>query len=295
MRLREAQRHERQANDAAKEAARWQKRAADHAKEEARLQTRLAAEEARERAALERQQKRDREAADRAAASDRASMLARLEATESLVKMILPTPKPEPLRILMLGASSEGDLRVAREQTRIKRAVQSALHRDLVEIDSRGSATTGDLLDGLSSFRPHVVHFAGHSNDDLIMFEDDIDAPHPGVVVSAGAFANAVAAVDDPPLLVVLNSCDSASHAERLAGTVAPFAIGMAAEISDTDAITYAARFYAAITDGQSILAAHELAKSELELAGVAAHELPTLVHADNADPAQAILVLPPA
>lgn len=195
----------------------------------------------------------------------------------------------------MLGASSEGDLRVAREQTRIKRAVQSALHRDLVEIDARDSATAADLLDGLSRFRPHVVHFSGHGNADLIEFEDEVDAPHQGVVVSAEAFAHAVNAVDEPPLLVVLNACDSATQAERLAGSVAPFAIGMAAEIADTDAITYAARFYAAITDGQSILAAHELARSELELAGLPAHELPTLAHADGVDPADGVLVLPPA
>jgi hypothetical protein len=37
----------------------------------------------------------------------------------------------------------------------------------------------------------------------------------------------------------------------------APSAIGMADSIEDGDAITYAARFYAAVADGQSFRSAH--------------------------------------
>ena len=37
----------------------------------------------------------------------------------------LPAPKPEKLRVLMLGASAEGDLRVGREQKRIRAAVEA--------------------------------------------------------------------------------------------------------------------------------------------------------------------------
>src|SRR5262245_638927 len=46
-------------------------------------------------------------------------------------------PKPEKLRVLILGASSEGGLRVGREQKRIRSAAESALHRDLIELDVR--------------------------------------------------------------------------------------------------------------------------------------------------------------
>ena len=293
--IREAGRLERQANDAGKEAARWQKRSAELLKEEAVLQRRLAAEEERERDASQRQYKRERDAAERAAANERVRILARLTATESLVTRHLPKPKPESLRILMLAASSEGDLRVAREQTRIRRAVEAALHRDLVKIESRGSATVDDLYDGLTRVKPHVVHFSGHGAEDTLYFEDDVDPKHHPVGISAEQFARAIGAVDRPPLLVVLNSCDSAGQAERLAESVVPFAIGMSAEIADTDAINYSAWFYSAITNGESILAAHELAKLRLEQAGLAGHELPVLSSAPDADPAAAVLVLPPA
>ena len=63
------------------------------------------------------------------------------------------------------------------------------------------------------------------------MFEDEADEPHEGVIVSAAAFARAVRATDDPPMLVLLNSCRSAAQIDNVA-TVAPFAIGMADSIA---------------------------------------------------------------
>ncbi|MGW2802425.1 hypothetical protein [Streptomyces sp. NPDC001269] len=40
--------------------------------------------------------------------------------------------------------------------------------------------------------------------------------------------------------------------------TTVSIVIGMSASMGDVDAITYAARFYAAITDDQSVQAAHQ-------------------------------------
>lgn len=198
-------------------------------------------------------------------------------------------PKAEKLRILLLGASSEyGEraVRAGREQKRVRRAVESALLRDHVDLDVRPAATTEDLLDGITKNRPHVVHFSGHSEDDLIEFEDEIDDHHEGVVVTARAFASAVRATDDPPLLVLLNSCNSAAQIDRLVQErIAPFAIGMADEIDDGDAITCAAQFYVAVANGQSIRSAHLSAQAALELAGLATAELPTLACADDVDP----------
>ncbi len=196
--------------------------------------------------------------------------------------------------MLILGAASEGDLRVGREQKRIRAAVEAALHRDLIELDVRPAATTGDLLDGITKFRPHVVHFSGHSSDDLIVFEDEVDEHHEGVIVTAQAFANAVAATDDPPLLVLLNSCSSAAQIDGLVDRVVPFAIGMTDEIEDVDAITYATQFYAAVANGQSIRSAHLSAQAALELAGLSGAALPSLAHAIDVDPASTILVSPP-
>lgn len=157
----------------------------------------------------------------------------------------------------------------------------------------RPSATTVDLLDGITKFRPHVVHFSGHSDEDLIVFKDERDEPHGGVLVTARAFAAAIRATDDPPLLVLLNSCRSAAQIDALVQDVVPFAIGMADEIDDGDAISYAAQFYAAVANGQSIHSAHLSGQAALQLAGLDGADLPTLAWSEGVDPAVTVLVRP--
>lgn len=294
--IREAERAERDAATAGTEAARWQERASRYAREEGDLQGKVARAEQSESDAAQRRREREQQQLDRRSTAERASLERRLNQAESGFERALrdlPSPRPERLRVLILGAGSTGDLRVGREQKRIRAAVESALHRDLIDLDVRPAATTADLLDGLTKFRPHVVHFSGHSNDDLVVFEDERDEPHKGVIVTARAFASAVKATDDPPLLVFLNSCKSASQIDALVETVVPFAIGMADEIADSDAIVYAAQFYAAVANGQSIKAAHLSAQAALELAGLSAAEFPTLAFAPDVDPAAAVLVKP--
>jgi hypothetical protein len=73
-----------------------------------------------------------------------------------------------------------------------------------------------------------------------------------------------------------------------------PFAIGMADEIGDSDAITYAARFYASVANGHSVQAAHDLGRAAVELAGLPDHELPTLACAVDVDSVATFLVKPP-
>lgn len=293
--LREAERREKEAETAGKEASRWQTKAAGYAKEESSLQTKFARAEQSEADAAERRRKSEQQRAGRAAA-ERAQFESRIVGAEVAVSTALrhlPAPKPEKLRVLMLGASAEGDLRVGREQKRIRAAVESALHRDQIELDVRPAATTADLLDGITKFRPHVVHFSGHSNDDLIVFEDETDEAHKGVIVTAQAFARAIRATDDPPLLVLLNSCRSSAQIDDLVAQVVPFAIGMADSIEDADAINYAAQFYAAVANGQSINSSHLSGQAALELAGLESADLPTLVWAPDVDPRTAILVNP--
>ena len=294
--LREAERKEKDAVSAGKDASVWQRKLDTLRKEEDRLQSRLSKAEQAESDARDRQRQREEKRAEQKAAKEQAAISRRMEMAESSIREIearTPPTKPEKLRVLLLGAASAGDLRVSREQSRIRAAVESALHRDQIEIDARPSATLNDLLDGLSKFRPHVVHFSGHGNSSLIQFEDDEDSLHPGVVVTATAFSNAIKATDHAPTLVILNSCRSAPQAVKLVETIVPFAIGMADSIDDADAINYAARFYASVANGESIKAAHSLGKSALELAGLSGAELPTLCWAENVDPRATKLVEP--
>ncbi|AXK33483.1 hypothetical protein DVA86_13305 [Streptomyces armeniacus] len=293
---REASRHEAAATAASKSASTWDGKVARFLKEIGGLEAKLAKAEAAERAAADKVRQREQEQAERRAALAQQEIEGRLSTTEGQVSTMLEeirAPRPEKLRILLLGASSEGDLRVGREQQRIRAAVQAATHRDLVELEVHPAATTAVFLDALPRFRPHVVHFSGHSAENLIAFEKDEDDFHESAIVNADAFARAIAAVDDKPLLVLLNSCDSAAQAMKLIDTV-PFAIGMSDTIDDGDAVNYAARFYATVAEGQSVQAAHLFSQAAMEMNGLSGHDLPTLNCAPNVDPAVAKLVTPP-
>ncbi|UWF76683.1 MULTISPECIES: hypothetical protein [Microbacterium] len=294
--LNRAAQRDKEAATAGAEANRWQTKAAGYAKQEANLQTKLAKAERSEADAAERKRQREQAAADRRAATERAQTNAQLIRTERALGEALRelrAPKPEKLRVLLLGASSEGDLRVGREQKRIRAAVESALHRDLIELDVRPAATAADLLDGITKFRPHILHFSGHSNEDLIIFEYENDNPHRGHPVTARAFSRAIAATDEPPLLVLLNACRSAAQIDQLVADVVPFAIGMADSIADGDAINYATQFYASIANGQSVSSAHLAGQVALEMAGLDGAELPTLASAEDVDPTSTVLVKP--
>ena len=194
----------------------------------------------------------------------------------------------------MLGASPEGDLRVTREHTRIRKAVEAALHRDQVEIEVRLSATTQDLQEGIAKFRPHVVHFSGHGDEQLISFEDDVDDFHDGVVVTASAFASACEATDHPPTLIVFNACSSAGTADALVHRFAPLAIGMAGNIDDGDALSYATALYSSIANGHSVRSAHMAGKAAIELTG-GDHDLPYLAASPGVDAGAVFLVKEPA
>lgn len=311
MKLRDAARHEGEANAAAKESASWQTKAAAYLKEEATLMKRLSESEDSERKSAERkrvadekkrlqqaaqaERERERRATDdaRAAARLHAQLAAQIGDHERELAD-LRQPRQERLRLLMLASSGAGDLRVAREQKRIKDAVQFASGRESISLDLRPAATGDDLLSGLTQGRPHIVHFSGHGNDAVVLFEEDTDEPNAGAVVAADTLAAALRAVDEPPLLVVLNACSSAAQARKLVGGIASFAIGHADSIADGDAIAYAARFYASLADGQSIQASHDIAKAALLLQGTPDADLPQLYAAAGLDPADIILVLPP-
>ncbi|TQR82861.1 hypothetical protein D8S82_29920 [Mycobacterium hodleri] len=295
---REAERLEASAAAAGSEAARFQNKASSYSRDEAALINKLARAQQTEAAAVERRRNREDQRNARAAAAGSSALDARIRRVESAVdfagQIWSRPPRVEKLRVLILAASPEGDLRIGREQKRIRAAVESSLHRDLIEFDVRPAATTDDLLDGLSKFRPHVIHFSGHSDETLIHFEEDCDDWNGGTVVTAGAFIRAIHATDSPPLLVLLNACKSAGQIDDLVAQVVPFAIGMSDSIADGDAIAYAARFYASVANGESIRSAHLLGKSALELAGLEGAELPTLAWSGGVDPADTFLVQPP-
>jgi CHAT domain len=303
--LRQAETAEKAALSEGNKAAEESKKIAGYAKKEAELSKALSAAINKEGADQERARKRQAEQDARARKRlDEATRRAERARTESLISATesrlsseiaqLRPPKVERLRILYVTAASEGDLRVDKEIRRVRKGVKAATLRELVEIEHLSAATPSDFLDGMSGFKPHVVHFSGHANADVLAFDTDDDHGNPGQEVSASLFARAVGAVDAPPLLVVLNACHSEAHLTRLLDVV-PMAIGMSDEIGDADAMSFAARFYTAIADGQSVSSAFEAARVQMEFDGMPDADLPVLRVRQGIDPADAPLVIPPS
>jgi CHAT domain len=299
--LRSADLAERAALAEGRKIAEYSKRSAQYSKQVAVLDKELAfalrRQAAREQAARKRQDEADRRAREWERGAERRQADPLGSAVEDRlsgqIAEIRP-PKVERLRILYLTAASEGDLRVDKEIRRVKAGVQAATHRDLVQLEHMPAATASDLLDGLARFRPQVVHFSGHAGPDVLAFDTDADTNDSGHLVTATAFAKAIGSVDEPPTLVVLNACKSAGQLAGLLAVV-PIAIGMADSVGDPDAMAFAARFYTAIAEGQSIYSAWALATVQMEFDGLPHADLPVLEFRPEVDPAKVLLVIPAA
>lgn len=270
-------------------------------REREREDKRLAdARKAEQRKADQQRQADDRRRREEAAAlarqrsQDMATTASLMRATEHRVNAWIDAirpPKKEQLRILYATAASHGDLRVDEEMRRVKAAVKTTTHREQVLIEHLLAATPGDLLDALVSFRPHVVHFSGHANEDVLVFDDGSGLHGPGTVLSASLFKQVMESTDQAPVLVVLNACKSAAQLSDLLGKV-PMGVGMSDSIGDMDAITFATRFYSTLAEGQSVNAALTTARVDMKMNGLPDHDLPTLTTVDGIDPTAVRLIV---
>jgi NTP pyrophosphatase (non-canonical NTP hydrolase) len=150
-------------------------------------------------------------------------------------------------RVLFVHCSPQDEehLRVTSE---LRIARQSADHGTVkVLIDDLPAATIDDLRRKLlRAAQPYdVVHFAGHANADMLVFEDDKSNAEP---VPLEAVAEMLARHSTRS--VILNACNSAQNLER---SIAPVTIGMNDGIEDSTALEFTRGFYDALAFGKSI------------------------------------------
>jgi hypothetical protein len=165
-----------------------------------------------------------------------------------------PAPSEPENRLLFLAANPLDTPRLRLDQE--ARAMDEALRRgrlaDRWRLDQHWAVRSSDLLDALQRRRPAIVHFAGHGDEDghLILENEAGRAARLTPDAVAGLLA-APASVR----CVVLNACWSDALAETLLGVTA-CVVGMAAEVQDALASAFAAGFYRALADGESVTAA---------------------------------------
>ncbi|MPZ71235.1 MAG: CHAT domain-containing protein [Actinobacteria bacterium] len=177
----------------------------------------------------------------------------------------VPTPQPEILRVAYLTANPhvtdtdpvtdelvETRIRVDKEIRDVREEVKRAPLRDYIEIEHWPAAQPTDVLNALNDQAPHVLHFSGHGGAQELEFDDGAMDDPEELPVSFVQLAQALGATSKPPLVLVLNACDTLDGAEALLAAV-PVVIATARSITDLAANVFAARFYSAIAAGQSV------------------------------------------
>ena len=99
--------------------------------------------------------------------------------------------------------------------------------------------------------------------------------------ISFDLLAKAIAAVDSPPQVIVLNSCHSAG-AKKAFLPPAKAVIAMGDTITDLAATAFAAQFYAAVAAGQSLKAAFDQGVVAVEAVSLNEAKTPQLILADG-------------
>jgi CHAT domain len=154
------------------------------------------------------------------------------------------------------------------------------------------TATAEDLIAGLNDTRPHVVHFSGHAGDAALLFDNASVTDPDGQSIRYDLLARALGATTTPPVLLVLNGCDTLEGADVLLERTA-VVIATGASISDLAGSVFAAKFYAAIAAAQSIGAAVDQATFAIDAAGLGEGWKHDAIARSDIDVDQRVLVQP--
>ena len=98
----------------------------------------------------------------------------------------------------------------------------------------------------MDRFDPHVLHFSGHGEEDVLYFEDSQGSAK---AVKKQALAR-VLSYQKELQLVILNACFSLDQGRAFADAVG-LAIASEGSILDQDAIDFSLEFYTALGYGQ--------------------------------------------
>jgi hypothetical protein len=186
-------------------------------------------------------------------------------------------PKEKRVKILLFSAipAGTGALKLDEEVRDIKKKVQAAAHRDLIQIEFAPAARPGDLLEEMNRHEPHVVQFSGHGSEEggILVCDDRGNARAVGGEALASLFESTEVNVQ----VVVLSACYSRPQAEAVAAVV-PCVIGMKGAIGDRAARMFASAFYGALGFGRSVEVSFKQGLTALRLEGIAQSDLPDLI-----------------
>lgn len=149
-------------------------------------------------------------------------------------------------RILILAANpwSTKRLSLDEECQRIQDLLERSALKDEFDVHYSTALRGEKLQERILKFKPHIIHFSGHGEEDGLLFADATgDKAHE---VSKAALAQLFRICNPNLKVVFLNACYSANQADEIMAQV-PFLVGMNAAINDEAAIYFSEGFYTAI------------------------------------------------
>jgi hypothetical protein len=179
---------------------------------------------------------------------------------ESVGKMAIPK-----IRVIAVFANPTGttNLRLSQEDRAIRQAIQRGRARDFISLEVRHATTVDDLRHALLDDGYEVLHFSGHGESDVLVFENAA-----GNVQTSPVDAIASLVEHHPSIkCVILNACKSLSAITK---SIADITVGMEKAVDDEAAIQFAQGFYDAVAAGKTYEFAIEEGKVACEMKGFA-------------------------
>lgn len=170
-----------------------------------------------------------------------------------------PPGRARPLRVLVIGASPS-DLPPVRAD-RESRAIAKAAIPGRLDVDDVPGAEATDL-ERVRSFRPDILHFVCHGEEDFLVFNDVLGESDP---VKAGRIADTLRFYQQSTGVrlrgIVLAACDGQTVAPFFAD-VADTVIGHRGKLSDPCGVAFATQLYRRLNEtGDLAAAAREAAQ----------------------------------
>jgi len=182
------------------------------------------------------------------------------------------------ITVLYLSANPirSSPLRIDVEVARVQDEIRGSRFRDNIDVQYRPAANLKSLVQGLNDLTPEILHFSGHGNSVGVAGDNRKVSKPAAQLISYSVLAQALAAVDDPPKIVVLNSCESSSAMKLILSKV-DILVAMRSPITDIAASVFAPQFYAAIASGQSVKSAFEQGRLAVKVASISEKDTPVM------------------
>lgn len=170
------------------------------------------------------------------------------------------------MKVMYVASNPEGasSLEIEREVNGLQERLDRSAGADPIEFRSYTHLAIGDLTDKIRQFRPDVLHFAAHGENDALVLSH-ADTGH--VELDGPKLSALLNALSIKPKLVVINACSSNGMAASLAAAgAADFVIGTDAPITNNAARDMAVALYQRLADAASIADAFTVAATNLQL-----------------------------